>query len=381
VLGEVLEPVRPVLATAQRDGVVSPEQVAIVVRALDSIDRPGVDPGDVATAEEVLVSHAASFGPRDLRKIAVHLTDTIHPDGTLPDDQLVTDRRHLQLSPLSDGSYRCEGRLTPTLAALLTTVCTPLAKPRGSTVPGPKDGVVEVPDPRHHGQRLHDALEEALSRLLALGDRPATDGTPTSLIVTIGYEELLSRTGHGETSDGTVLPARDVLRLADQAEILPAVLTRSGALLELGRTRRIASRTQTLALIARDQGCTFPGCTRPPQYCDRHHITAWADGGPTDLHNLTLLCRYHHTHFVGHGWTCTLNDDGIVQWRPPPWIDPTRAPLTNHRIRRSVIQRAGPAGHQPTSTGSNHQDRAGRAQPKDSSIEPWSRKQKELATT
>ncbi len=393
-LGVVLEPVRPVLAAAQRDGTVSPEQVAIVVQALDGIDRPGIDPGDVAAAEEVLVSHAATFGPRDLRKIAVHLTDAIHPDGTLPDDQLVIDRRHLQVSPLADGSYRCEGRLTPALAALLTTVCTPLAKPRSSTVPGPNGGVVDAPDPRHHGQRLHDALEEALGRLLSLGDRPATGGTPTSLIVTIGYQDLLTRTGHGETSHGALLPARDVLRLADQADIVPAVLTQSGALLDLGRTRRIASHTQTLALIARDQGCSFPGCTHPPEYCDRHHITPWINGGATDVDNLTLLCRYHHTHFLGHGWTCTLNDDGIVEWRPPPWVDRERAPLTNHRIRRHVIQRAGPGDHHPMPSAAIDSSTAhpkdsstvqpndmSTAHPKGSSIDQWPRSPKELVTT
>jgi hypothetical protein len=53
-----------------------------------------------------------------------------------------------------------------------------------------------------------------------------------------------------------------VLRLANQAEIVPTVMTATGAVLDLGRTRRIASRAQTYALIARDGGCSFPGCDR-----------------------------------------------------------------------------------------------------------------------
>jgi hypothetical protein len=139
-------------------------------------------------------------------------------------------------------------------------------------------------------------------------------------------------------------------------------------LLDLGRTRRIASHTQTLALIARDQGCSFPGCTHPPEYCDRHHITAWINGGATDVDNLTLLCRYHHTHFLGHGWTCTLNDDGIIEWRPPPWVDRERAPLTNHRIRRHVIHRAGPGDRQPIPSAAAIDSST--AHPKDSSTAP-----------
>lgn len=338
MVGEVLAPVRPVLAAAQRDGAVSPEQVAIVERALDAIDLPGLDPAEVARAEQVLVRHAVTFGPQDLRKISVHLTDAIQPDGTVSDEHLIADRRDLRLSPLQDGAYRCEGRLTPTLAALLKTVCTPRAKPRASKVPGPRGGEVEVADPRHHGQRMHDALEEALGRLLSFGDQPAAGGAPTSLIVTIRSEDLRSGVGHGETADGALLPTREVLRLADQAEILPAVLTSAGALLELGRSRRFASRTQTMALIARDRGCSFPGCTHPPQYCDRHHIRDWLHGGLTNLDNLTLLCRYHHTHFVGHGWTCRLNDDGVVEWIPPSWLDHDQAPLVNDRIRLHHIR-------------------------------------------
>jgi hypothetical protein len=43
-----------------------------------------------------------------------------------------------------------------------------------------------------------------------------------------------------------------------------------------------------MALIAREGGCSFPGCGHPPQWCDRHHIIDWIDGGPTDLENLKL---------------------------------------------------------------------------------------------
>jgi hypothetical protein len=53
--------------------------------------------------------------------------------------------------------------------------------------------------------------------------------------------------------------------------------------LDLGRSRRIASRTQTIALIARDGGCSFPGCDHPPEWCERHHIVEWVNGGETNL--------------------------------------------------------------------------------------------------
>ncbi len=112
--------------------------------------------------------------------------------------------------------------------------------------------------------------------------------------MTISAEDLLARTGYGETSDGTLIPTGRLLQLANEADILPAVLTATGECLMLGRSMRIATTAQTYALIARDGGCSFPGCTHPPEWCDRHHIKEWIDGGETNLNNLTLLCLPPH---------------------------------------------------------------------------------------
>lgn len=103
-------------------------------------------------------------------------------------------------------------------------------------------------------------------------------------------------------------------------------------MLDLHRTRRIASPAQTLALIARDGGCSFPGCEVAPQRCERHHIIAWQVGGDTNLDNLTLLCRYHHRHFEQGGRACRLNADGLPVWIPPQWIDRHQRPILNPRI-------------------------------------------------
>ena len=178
-----------------------------------------------------------------------------------------------------------------------------------------------------------------VGRLLQLADRPATGGTPASVIVTLRLEDLLAKAGIAETTDGSQLSAAQLLRIADEAEIWPTIIDCNGVPLALGRTRRIASRGQTMALIAREGGCSFPGCDHPPQWCDRHHIIDWIDGGPTDLDNMTLLCRYHHTHFLQKGWACRMTADGLPEWIPPRWIDPEQRPQLNTRIRRLHTQR------------------------------------------
>ena len=71
---------------------------------------------------------------------------------------------------------------------------------------------------------------------------------------------------------------------------------------------------------------------------------------PTDLDNLTLLCRYHHTHFLQKGWTCRINTDGLPEWIPPWWIDQHQRPQINARIRRLNAQRQQPPPPEATTT-------------------------------
>ena len=59
-----------------------------------------------------------------------------------------------------------------------------------------------------------------------------------------------------------------------------------------------------------------------------HHVIPWLDGGPTDIDNMVLLCRYHHRHFEALGWELFMQDD-MPWWRPPSWLDPERKPIRN----------------------------------------------------
>ena len=118
-------------------------------------------------------------------------------------------------------------------------------------------------------------------------------GVPASVIVTIGIDGLLAKAGLAETSDGSQLTSDQLLRIADEADIWPTVINSDGVPLTLGRTQRLASKGQTMALIARDGGCSYPGCTHPPAWCDRHHILDWIRGGPTDLDKSALPYATH----------------------------------------------------------------------------------------
>ena len=87
--------------------------------------------------------------------------------------------------------------------------------------------------------------------------------------------------------------------------------------INLGRTQRSAGATQRRLLWLRDGGCRFPGCDRPPGWCQAHHIWWWELGGPTDLDNLCLLCSHHHHLCHEGGFRVTRPDDGELVFRRP----------------------------------------------------------------
>ncbi|WP_405138813.1 DUF222 domain-containing protein [Nocardia sp. NBC_01388] len=100
---------------------------------------------------------------------------------------------------------------------------------------------------------------------------------------------------------------------------------------------RLAGPAQRLALIASEKGCTRPGCDAPATMCAVHHITEWAQGGPTDIDNLTLACDHCHAqvHDGPGGWkTVVMGPDsqfaGRTGWIGPPHINPTGEPQVNH---------------------------------------------------
>ena len=109
-----------------------------------------------------------------------------------------------------------------------------------------------------------------------------------------------------------------------------------------GRVVEVAARTRTIppamrrALHHRDRGCRSPGCT--VRFGQGHHIRHWAEGGPTTLSNLAMLCRRHHRAVHEEGYQVERLPDGELQFRrpsgmvlpnlpPPPSVpdDPTRA--------------------------------------------------------
>jgi hypothetical protein len=127
------------------------------------------------------------------------------------------------------------------------------------------------------------------------------------------------------TETGVPISAGWARRLACDATVIPIVLGSNSEPLDVGRATRLIPPAMRRALIARDKGCAFPGCRRPPRWCDAHHIKHWSDGGETSLINLVLLCGYHHDVIHHSDWTVTITD-GRPVFTPPAWLDPLQRP-------------------------------------------------------
>ncbi|WP_196248699.1 HNH endonuclease signature motif containing protein [Rhodococcoides fascians] len=192
-------------------------------------------------------------------------------------------------------------------------------------------------DLRTQGQRNHDAVKAVFRQTLAAGTLGTHRGLPVTAVISMSASDLATASGHAVTGTGSLVSIRDAIRMAAHAHHYLAVFDDDGRALYLGRGKRLASADQRIVLIARDRGCSFPNCTRPATWSQVHHIDEWADGGNTDIDDLTFGCDCHHP-LVGDGpnqWaTTTTGPDhpqpGRTAWHPPESVDPRRNGLVNH---------------------------------------------------
>ncbi|MGC4745520.1 DUF222 domain-containing protein [Micromonospora sp. DT201] len=368
-LATALDNSNPEVRQALADARITLDQARVIADTVTTVhNAAGPEAADKAVT--VLVGWAGQFDPTLLRKLGTRILDHVAPDiadaaaraALEAEAARATRDRHLTLSELTDGRLRLTGTLDTETAGLLRAAIDPLTAPTGPD------------DQRSPGQRRHDALADLCRLTLRTNELPHHGGDPAQIVVTTSYDNLAGQLsagtagtrvqlsagtldtslqlragnpdtglqlraglpdtslqlGAGTLDTGLQLTPETVRRLACDATILPAVLGGTGQPLDIGRQRRLITGPLRRALVLRDRGCAFPGCDRPPRWCDAHHIHHWANGGTTSLANAVLLCGHHHRHIHHSDWTVHLASDGHPEFTPPAWLDPEQLPRRNH---------------------------------------------------
>ena len=193
-------------------------------------------------------------------------------------------------------------RLDPEGRAVLEAILGPLAAPQPSTESGS--------DLRTSDQRRADALVEVCRRAAAAGGHAPTTAK-AAVVVTMDYQDLESLTGAGTTLTGDLLaPERSAAGLRRRHHPRRARVQVGGA--GPGPDPPAGHPGAVDGAVPARPGCTFPGCSRPPSWCDAHHCRHWCDGGPTDLTNLALFCPRHHTIVHQKGYTATVTTTEVT---------------------------------------------------------------------
>jgi hypothetical protein len=310
----------------------STPQAAVITRTMRQLP-----PDDVVNWEPTVAAAGAATAPSATDRICRHAILVAGDDAALAREQRAYSSRHLHVSPCGD-MVRVDGMLPATDGAMVIAALDALAQPcADETTPG-----TGCPA-RSHGQRMADALGELARRQLATGGLPTHGGTRPNLHLTMTLSDLLAHTGTARiegrsgavittttarqlgcdpdlnwsitdpagTGAGETDPGIDPQILARLiADLAPALGGPAPVILAAGRSARLVTPTQRKALIHRDQGCAYPGCDRPPEWCDAHHLTHWADGGHTDIDNLALVCQFHHTRLHANNETLVRGPTG-----------------------------------------------------------------------
>jgi 5-methylcytosine-specific restriction endonuclease McrA len=229
-------------------------------------------------------------------------------------------RRALHVYHDEDGMVVIRGRLAPEVGAVLMQA---LAAAREALYQRTREKdahatPADVPaETSTLGQQQADALALLAETALHHGLDPGAPGERYQVVVHVDAPVLadLDAPGQSVLEDGAHVSAETARRLACDASRVMMRHAPEGRVVEVGARTRTIPPALRRALQHRDRGCRFPGCGLP--FSQGHHIRHWAQGGPTTLSNLALLCRRHHRAVHEEGYQLEREPDGELRFRRP----------------------------------------------------------------
>ncbi len=288
------------VAVALQSGDVSVGATAAIRRGLGE-PNADVSADDLAVAAQRLVDESGDLPPERVAVLAREARDRIDADGVADREAAMREKRSLRITRLADGMTRLVALLDPENAAFVTDAIDRVTAPRRGGVrfidPDEQKRADEIiHDPRSTEQLAFDAFVTMIRLAAAVDDGRVFGSRAPEVRVHVRAEHLESGQGFGWIEgQSTTVSLGTVERLICTVGALPIAFVDDKRPLKLGRSQRLFSAAQRIALAARDGGCLIPGCERPPSWCEAHHIDEWnAHHGRTDVDVGVLLCRHHH---------------------------------------------------------------------------------------
>jgi hypothetical protein len=287
-----------------------------------------------------------------LYRRARELREELDLDAAAVHEEARRSQRSLTLRRQPDGMTRLVWLMDPETAAIGTELYDRLTSPRGG---GPRfvemgaadqrssdqrssdqrssdqrssdqhSGVQLDLDPRSTAQLASDVFLELLRQGAEADSSQLVGGGAPVIRVLVTLATLRARRGTGHIEGQTeAVSINTVERLACAGSATEIVFDDAFQPLNVGREQRMFARPQRIALAARDGGCRFGNCERPPSWCEAHHVAHWdRDHGGTDIANGILLCRHHHLLLHNNGWEIK-RDGADYSLIPPATVDPAQ---------------------------------------------------------
>lgn len=248
-------------------------------------------------------------------------------------ENALRQRRSLTLHRQADGMTRLTALLDPESAALVTSVFDGVTSPRrggprfvDESAAAQEQAILD--DPRTTEQLALDTFVQLIEIGAVTKPEHMVGRSGPAVQVLVTRRDLHTGVGFG-TIEGQTEPISlaTVERHVCSAGLETVIFDEYGQLLNVEREQRLYSRAQRRALAARDGGCRFPGCQRPPSWTEAHHIRHWKrDRGPTNIENGILLCKHHHLLVHNNGWEIT-HERGDYWLIPPRSVDAQQRPI------------------------------------------------------
>lgn len=307
-----------------------------------------VDGGQLAAAAQQLAAESQSLDADRLHRRARDLRDEIDSTSIANREGERRSQRALILRRRADGMSHLSWTMDPETAAAVGELYDRATSPR---LGGPRfvdpasiHAASRIADDERTTEQLASDVFLELLRHAADHDSSQLLGSGAPQVRLLVLADSIRPGGHGFIEgQHDPVSAATVDRLTCAGTTSEITFT-SGQPLDVGRDQRLFTKRQRVALAARDGGCRWPGCDRPPSWTEAHHINHWArDHGRTDVAAGILLCRHHHLLAHNHGWEIRAGAAAEYWLIPPPDIDPLRTPRPMPTKSRAVreMHRAG----------------------------------------